>query len=61
MGKGVLDAANYYPSRDGRIEELDEETLTIGQFAQQGLPGAKLVRACRSPATTPGRGPRTPH
>ncbi|MFG2226510.1 NADPH-dependent F420 reductase [Streptomyces sp. NPDC048644] len=44
-GKVVLATSNYYPARDGRIEELDEEKVSTGEFAQQRLAGVKLVRA----------------
>ncbi|MFI6315496.1 NADPH-dependent F420 reductase [Nocardia fusca] len=44
-GRTVLDTGNYYPSRDGRIAELDSEKLTTSELAQQFLPGALLVKA----------------
>ena len=44
-GKTVLDTGNYYPSRDGRIPELDSGRYTQLQLAQQLLPGAVLVKA----------------
>jgi 8-hydroxy-5-deazaflavin:NADPH oxidoreductase len=44
-GKTVLDTGNYYPSRDGRIAELDSGQYTQLQFAQKLLPGAVLVKA----------------
>jgi predicted dinucleotide-binding enzyme len=44
-GRIVLDTGNYYPSRDGRIAELDSEKVTTTELAQQLLPGALLVKA----------------
>lgn len=44
-GRTVLDTGNYYPHRDGRIAELDSETVTTTEWAQQFLPGALLVKA----------------
>jgi len=44
-GKTVLDTGNYYPSRDGRIPELDSGQYTQLQLAQKLLPGAILVKA----------------
>ena len=44
-GKTVLDTGNYYPSRDGRIPELDSGQYTQLQLAQKLLPGAVLVKA----------------
>lgn len=44
-GKTVIDTSNYYPSRDGRIAELDEERLTTSELVQRHLAGAKLVKA----------------
>ncbi|XVQ14527.1 NADPH-dependent F420 reductase [Spirillospora sp. CA-255316] len=44
-GRTVLDTGNYYPSRDGRIAELDAGKLTTSELAQQLLPGALLVKA----------------
>ncbi len=41
-GKVVLSAANYYPSRDGRI---DLKGLTQSQWIAQQLPDARVVRA----------------
>jgi len=43
-GKIVIDAGNYYPDRDGRIEELDaEEQTTIG-LTQAHLAGSRVVK-----------------
>lgn len=44
-GKVVLDTSNYYPSRDGRIEELDTDTLTTSELVYRWLGGARLVKA----------------
>jgi predicted dinucleotide-binding enzyme len=44
-GKTVLDTGNYYPSRDGRIPELDSGQYTQLELVQQTLPGAVLVKA----------------
>jgi|UPI000491E8EE predicted dinucleotide-binding enzyme len=44
-GKTVLDTGNYYPSRDGRVPELDSGQYTQLQLAQKLLPGAILVKA----------------
>ncbi|MCX8562875.1 NAD(P)-binding domain-containing protein [Mycolicibacterium mucogenicum] len=41
----VLDTGNYYPSRDGRIADLDSGRYTQLQLAQTLLPGAILVKA----------------
>jgi predicted dinucleotide-binding enzyme len=42
--KLVLDLTNYYPHRDGRIGELDANTVTAGQFVQAHLAGSRTVR-----------------
>lgn len=44
-GKLVVDANNYYPSRDGRIAELDEKRTTSTELLAAHLPGAKVVKA----------------
>ncbi|MFE7894723.1 NADPH-dependent F420 reductase [Streptomyces sp. NPDC057412] len=44
-GKTVLDTMNYYPERDGRIEELDSNALTTTGLVQRHLVGARLVKA----------------
>ena len=44
-GKTVLDTSNYYPSRDGRIAELDEEKLTTSELVQRHFAGSALVKA----------------
>jgi hypothetical protein len=43
-GKPVLDTSNYYPQRDGQIEELDTGTLTSSGLLQRDLPEAHVVK-----------------
>ena len=43
--KVVIDTNNYYPQRDGHIDELDNETLTTSELLQRHLPTAKVVKA----------------
>jgi 8-hydroxy-5-deazaflavin:NADPH oxidoreductase len=44
-GKVVLDTCNYYPDRDGKIAELEDETTTTSEIVQRHLPGARVVKA----------------
>ncbi|GAA3312857.1 NADPH-dependent F420 reductase [Arthrobacter ramosus] len=44
-GKAVLDTTNYYPFRDGRVAELDEERLTTSELVLQHFQGAGLTKA----------------
>jgi 8-hydroxy-5-deazaflavin:NADPH oxidoreductase len=44
-GKIVIDTNNYYPQRDGRIPELDNETTTTSELLQAHLPASKVVKA----------------
>lgn len=44
-GTVVIDTMNYYPDRDGRIAELDDETTTTSEMLQAHLPDAKVVKA----------------
>jgi predicted dinucleotide-binding enzyme len=44
-GKIVIDTNNYYPQRDGRIPELDEESTTTSELLQAHLPTSKVVKA----------------
>ncbi|MDN3481254.1 NAD(P)-binding domain-containing protein [Arthrobacter sp. APC 3897] len=44
-GKTVLDTSNYYPSRDGRIAQLDDSTVTTSELVQSLLPGVQYVKA----------------
>jgi 8-hydroxy-5-deazaflavin:NADPH oxidoreductase len=43
-GKPVLDTGNYYPQRDGHIEELDTGALTSSGLLQSYLPDAHVVK-----------------
>ncbi len=43
-GKPVLDTGNYYPQRDGHIEELDTGALTSSGLLQRYLPDAHVVK-----------------
>jgi len=43
-GKTVLDTGNYYPQRDGRIEELESGSLTDSEYLAEYLPGARVVK-----------------
>jgi predicted dinucleotide-binding enzyme len=44
-GKVVIDAMNYYPSRDGRLEELDSGWTTSSEIVRKHLGGAIVVKA----------------
>jgi predicted dinucleotide-binding enzyme len=44
-GKVVIDTNNYYPSRDGHIRELDDESTTTAELLQAHLPKSKVVKA----------------
>lgn len=44
-GKTVLDTTNYYPSRDGRIAELDDNTATTSELVQRRFEGVDIVKA----------------
>ena len=44
-GKVVIDTNNYYPDRDGHVDELDEETTTTSEMLQAHLPTAHVVKA----------------
>ena len=58
-GKIVIDTNNYYPDRDGRIPELDNETTTTSELLQAHLPSSRVVKAFNhiyaSQITTDGR------
>ena len=43
-GKPVLDTGNYYPQRDGHIEELDTGALTSSGLLQRYLADAHVVK-----------------
>jgi predicted dinucleotide-binding enzyme len=47
-GKIVVDLMNYYPSRDGRIPELDSGATTTSEITASLLPSAKVVKAFNS-------------
>lgn len=44
-GKIILDTMNYYPWRDGRIKELDDESTTTSELLQALLPESPVVKA----------------
>ncbi len=44
-GKIVIDTNNYYPERDGQIEELDSDEKTSSELLQEHLSGARVVKA----------------
>lgn len=44
-GKVVIDTNNYYPQRDGRIPELEDESTTTSELLQKHLPKSKVVKA----------------
>lgn len=44
-GKIVIDTMNYYPDRDGRIAELDDESTTTSELLQAHLPESRVVKA----------------
>jgi hypothetical protein len=44
-GKVVIDANNYYPERDGRIEVLDSNASTTSELLQEHLPESHVVKA----------------
>jgi predicted dinucleotide-binding enzyme len=43
-GKVVIDTNNYYPERDGRIPELDDESTTTAELLQDHLGSARVVK-----------------
>ncbi len=43
-GKVVMDANNYYPQRDGRIEALDTNASTTSELLQAHLPESHVVK-----------------
>jgi predicted dinucleotide-binding enzyme len=43
-GKIVIDTNNYYPERDGRIPELDNESTTTAELLQTHLRTSKVVK-----------------
>ena len=44
-GKIVIDTNNYYPERDGRFPELDDESTTTSELLQRHLPESTVVKA----------------
>jgi 8-hydroxy-5-deazaflavin:NADPH oxidoreductase len=44
-GKVVVDTCNYYPQRDGRIDDLDAGRLTSSELVARHLDHARLVKA----------------
>jgi predicted dinucleotide-binding enzyme len=44
-GKVVVDTNNYYPDRDGRFPELDDDSTTSSELLQKHLPDARVVKA----------------
>ncbi|WP_428964630.1 NADPH-dependent F420 reductase [Micromonospora fluostatini] len=43
-GTTVIDTNNYYPERDGRIAELDDESTTTSELLQAHLPESRVVK-----------------
>ena len=43
-GKVVIDATNYYPERDGKFEELDNDETTSSELISSHLKEARLVK-----------------
>ena len=43
-GKVVIDATNYYPDRDGKFEELDNNETTSSELMASQLKEARLVK-----------------
>ncbi len=43
--KVVIDTNNYYPERDGHLEELDSDHTTSSELLRAHLPGACVVKA----------------
>lgn len=44
-GKIVIDSNNYYPDRDGKFEEIDNNKITSSELLAEHLKGAKIVKA----------------
>lgn len=45
QGKIVLDAVNYYPDRDGEIEELLNGRISTSERLALLLPGSRIIKA----------------
>jgi predicted dinucleotide-binding enzyme len=62
-GKIVIDTNNYYPQRDGNIDELDAKLATSSELLQLHLPNSRVVKAfnhIQAPALTEdAQAPRT--
>jgi predicted dinucleotide-binding enzyme len=65
VGKVVIDTNNYYPQRDGHIQELDDESTTTAELLQRHLPKSKVVKAFNhiyaAQLTTDGKPSGSPH
>jgi 8-hydroxy-5-deazaflavin:NADPH oxidoreductase len=44
-GKVVIDTNNYYPGRDGKVAELEDESTTVSELLQTHLPESHVVKA----------------
>jgi predicted dinucleotide-binding enzyme len=66
VGKVVIDTDNYYFERDGRIPEIDDNSITVTGYLQRHLPGAFVAKGFNhiafaeiltdaKPSGTPGR------
>ena len=44
-GKVVIDTMNYYPDRDGRVAELEDESTTTSELLQRHLGNSRIVKA----------------
>jgi predicted dinucleotide-binding enzyme len=64
-GKVVIDTCNYYPQRDGRIPELEDESTTTSELVQRHLSGSRVVKAFNhiyaADLASRGTPPGTPH
>lgn len=43
-GKVVMDTGNYYPQRDGQIQELDSDSLTSSEYLARQLPRIEVAK-----------------
>lgn len=43
-GKVVMDTGNYYPDRDGEVQELATKALTDSEYLLRCIPGSKVVK-----------------
>lgn len=44
-GKHIIDAVNYYPERDGVVDELDTHQTTTSELLAQHLSASKITKA----------------